>query len=124
MSKREAAGRHLDMITLKGKRFVLVPQEEYELMVAGAPAMPVADSEGMREAVGFAVASIARDVVKMRVAAGLSQKELAALAGIRVEVLNRTERGVTVPSTRTLAKIEAALARAKGRQKPRKRATA
>jgi hypothetical protein len=31
---------------------------------------------------------------------------LAARAGIRVEVLNRAERGVVVPSVRTLTKIE------------------
>jgi len=62
--------------------------------------------------VRFAEASIARNIVRRRKATGLSQKELAKQAGIRVEVLNRAERGVVVPSTRTLTKIEVALGKA------------
>jgi len=42
----------------------------------------------------------------------LTETELAEAAGIRVEVLNRAERGVVVPSVRTLTKIENALIRA------------
>ena len=52
------------------------------------------------------------NIVRRRKAAGLSQKELAKRAGIRVEVLNRAERGVVVPSTRRLTKIEVALGKA------------
>ena len=52
------------------------------------------------------------NIVRRRKATGLSQKELAKQAGIRVEVLNRAERGVVVPSTRTLTKIEVALGKA------------
>jgi ribosome-binding protein aMBF1 (putative translation factor) len=57
-------------------------------------------------------ALMARGIVRDREAVGLSQKALAEAAGIRVEVLNRAERGVTVPSMRTLTKIETALIRA------------
>lgn len=42
----------------------------------------------------------------------MTQKQLADAAGIRVEILNRAERGVTVPSVRTLTKIENALRKA------------
>jgi len=51
-------------------------------------------------------------IVRDREAVNLTETELAEAAGIRVEVLNRAERGVVVPSVRTLTKIENALIRA------------
>jgi transcriptional regulator with XRE-family HTH domain len=63
-------------------------------------------------AIPFAEAAIARNLVRDRKAVGMSQKELADAAGIRVEILNRAERGVTVPAMRTLTKIENALVHA------------
>jgi transcriptional regulator with XRE-family HTH domain len=52
-------------------------------------------------------------LVRDRQAAGLTQRELARRAGIRVETLNRAERGVVVPDVRTLRKIERALTSAR-----------
>ncbi len=80
-------------------------------------ALPPPDAEGNRPALAFADAAIARAIVRRRRAAGLTQRQLADLAGIRAEVLNRAERGAVVPSVRTLTKIEAAL-----RRHPRDRA--
>jgi ribosome-binding protein aMBF1 (putative translation factor) len=97
------------------KRYIAVPEKEYEKLVGNAPELPPADAKGNRDAVKFAEASIARNIIRRREAAGLSQKDLAEQAGIRVEVLNRAERGVVVPSTRTLTKIEVALTRSKKR---------
>jgi ribosome-binding protein aMBF1 (putative translation factor) len=92
------------------RKYVAVPEEDYERLIGSSmPALPPADSKGNRDAVKFAEASIARNIVKRREAAGLSQKELAKAAGIRAEVLNRAERGAVVPSTRTLTKIDVAL---------------
>ncbi|MDB5357354.1 MAG: hypothetical protein JWN24_3807 [Phycisphaerales bacterium] len=76
------------------------------------PSKKISDAYGNRPAVAFAEATIARSIVRDREAVRLSQKELAEAAGIRVEVLNRAERGVTVPTIRTLTKIEEALKRA------------
>ena len=105
----------MQTITLDRKKYVLVPMAEYQKLAAGRkmPPLPKADARGSRSAVAFADAAIARNIVKAREAAGLTQKQLAELAGIRAEVLNRAERGVTVPSVRTLAKIERGLQRAK-----------
>jgi len=64
-------------------------------------------------------ATIAQSIVRDRLAVGLAQKELAQAAGIRVEVLNRAERGVNVPSIRTLTKIENALIKAGLKRNPR-----
>ena len=98
-------------IIINRKRYIAVPEQEYERLVGNAPPLPPPDAAGTRDAVKFAEASIARNIVRSREAAGLTQKELAAKAGIRPEVLNRAERGVVVPSTRTLTKIEVALGR-------------
>jgi mRNA interferase RelE/StbE len=114
-------GSEMNSITLEGKTYALVPMEEYELLMAGAPALPPADKEGNRPAVAFVEASIARDLVKMRTSLGLTQKAMADLAGIRVEVLNRAERGAVVPTVRTLQKIEAAFHRASKASNRRKR---
>src|SRR4051812_4262542 len=94
------------------RKYIAVPEEEYVKLVGKAPALPRADAKGNRDAVKFAEASIARNIVRRRKAAGLTQKELAAKAGIRVEVLNRAERGTVVPSVRPLTKIDVALAKA------------
>lgn len=61
------------------------------------------------DALTFADRTIAESIVRDRNRVGLSQQNLAERAGIRVEVLNRAERGVVVPSVRTLMKIEKAL---------------
>ena len=60
-------------------------------------------------ALAFAEATIASSLIRDREAVGLTQRELARRAGVRVEVLNRAERGAVVPSVRTLTKIENAL---------------
>jgi ribosome-binding protein aMBF1 (putative translation factor) len=111
----------MDTIVLNKKEFVLVPVAEYRKLKAGAsdaPPLPRADARGNRPAVAFADASIAQSIVRHRKTAGLSQRELAELAGIRVEVLNRAERGTVVPSVRTLMKIETGLKRASTRRRP------
>jgi len=105
-------------VIIDQRRYVAVPEEDYERLMGGSmPSLPPADRKGSRDAVKFAEASIARNIIKRREAAGLSQKELAKAAGIRVEVLNRAERGAVVPSTRTLTKIDVALARSTRRSK-------
>jgi ribosome-binding protein aMBF1 (putative translation factor) len=73
------------------------------------PPLPLADERGNRPALAFADAAIARTIIRRRKRLGLSQVGLANLAGIRVEVLNRAERAVTIPSVRTLTKIERVL---------------
>jgi DNA-binding XRE family transcriptional regulator len=99
-------------ITIENKKFVLVPYAEFKLLEKGVPSLPPLDAEGNFPARAAIEVSIARGIVKDREAVGLPQRELAAAAGIRVEVLNRAERGVVVPSVRTLTKIENALVRA------------
>jgi ribosome-binding protein aMBF1 (putative translation factor) len=102
-------------LTIDREKYIAVPEAEYKRLIGQMPQLPAADAAGNRDAVRFAEASIARNIVRRRKAAGLSQKQLAEMAGIRVEVLNRAERGVVVPSTRTLTKIQVALSKTRRR---------
>jgi DNA-binding XRE family transcriptional regulator len=103
-------------ISLGGKSYVILERSEYEQLVtlakaAELPPLPEPDAEGNYPAVEYTRASIARSLVRDRVAAGLSQKELAQRAGIRMETLCRIETGKHTPSVATLQKLDRALKR-------------
>jgi DNA-binding XRE family transcriptional regulator len=119
-------------VVLNNRNFVIVPEADWLKVVPTLPSaarppkknaaagrqgldrdalppLPLADERGNRPALAFADAAIARTIIRRRKRLGLSQVGLANLAGIRVEVLNRAERAVTIPSVRTLTKIERVL---------------
>ena len=52
---------------------------------------------------------LARHLIARRKNAGLSQAELARHAGIRIETLNRIERGRTTPDFATIRKLVVAI---------------
>ena len=107
-----AVRRH-DRVTIKGETFVLVPEDEHrrDAGMPPLPAMPPADAAGNRPAVGFARASIARTVVRMRESVGLTQRQLAAAAGITPAMLCRVETAAVSATVATLTKIENAVRR-------------
>jgi DNA-binding XRE family transcriptional regulator len=119
-------------VVLNNRNFVIVPEADWLKVVPALPSaaraakkgaaagrhgldrdalppLPLADERGNRPALAFADAAIARTIIRRRKRLGLSQIGLANLAGIRVEVLNRAERAVTIPSVRTLTKLERVL---------------
>ncbi len=109
-----------EVVKRKGKRFVLVEERELRRLeqLAGKartadesplPAWPPADEQGRRPALAFARVSIARSILEERRAAGLSQEELARLAGVRQETICRIESGKHSPTVRTVAKIDKVL---------------
>lgn len=73
------------------------------------PPLPAADANGHYPAVEYAYASLARTIITRRLAAGWTQAELAAKAGVRTETVNRLESGRHSPNVRTVDKIDAAL---------------
>jgi DNA-binding XRE family transcriptional regulator len=75
----------------------------------GLPRLPRGDRNGNVPAVAYARASIAREIVSRRTAAGLTQGELATLAGVRIETVNRVEKARHTPSTATIVKLDEAL---------------
>ena len=104
-----------------GKRFVLVEAGELRRLerlarLAAAdesalPPLPPADDEGSRPAVEYARASIARSIIQERRQLGLSQEELARMAGVRQETISRLESAKHSPTVRTVEKIDRALKR-------------
>ena len=104
-------------ITLDGTEYVVLKRVEYDRLAtlakaAQLPVLPDADTNGNFPALEYCRISIARDIIKDRVAAGLSQRELAKLAGIRTETLCRIETGKHTPSVPTIDKIDRALKKA------------
>jgi DNA-binding XRE family transcriptional regulator len=112
-------------LKLGNQEYVVLPRKQYERLAASAelselPPLPPADEKGNYPAIEYLRASIARNIVKDRIKAGLSQKELAGLAGVRVETLCRIETGKHTASVPTIEKIDRALRRASaGRRHPR-----
>ena len=81
------------------------------------PSLPLPDARGNYPAVEYARASLARKIIQDRVRAGLSQKALAKLAGIRVETLCRIETGKHSPSVPSIDRIDRALNRVMSKKK-------
>ena len=77
------------------------------------PKLPSPDARGNVPAGEYGRKLLARRLVLARRRAGLTQAELARRAKIRVETLNRLEKGRHNPDEATYNKIEAAL-RAQG----------
>lgn len=114
-------------LEIDGRRFVILPREEYEQLKKAAaasdgvpsaagpaehsdlPALPPPLASGNYPALEYAQASIARDIMSARTKRGWSQQELARRAGIRRETLSRIETAKHVPTARVLAKIDRAL---------------
>jgi DNA-binding XRE family transcriptional regulator len=101
------------VLTIEGKQFVLLEKKEFERLQALddlGPELPERDAKGNYPAAEALQVSLARNLIRRRRAAGLSQAELARRAGIRPETLNRLEQGKHAPSIATVEKIERALA--------------
>ena len=110
----------LESLTLDGKSYVVLPRAEYDRLTtlakaADLPPLPPADARGNYPAVEYGRAGLARKIIQARSEAGLSQLELAQLAGVREETICRLERGKHTPSIATLTKIDRALRQAKSK---------
>jgi ribosome-binding protein aMBF1 (putative translation factor) len=87
----------------------LIAQAEPVVDSDALPALPTPDAEGNVDAIAYGRASIAREIIRRRKAAGLSQAELATRARVRQETISRVETAKHVPDTATLRKIDDAL---------------
>jgi len=104
--------RHVE---LGGVRYVILRESAFEYLCREAGIDPPAPSLAeFPPSVGFDMdrASLAEKLVRRRLAAGLSQAELARRAGVRPETLNRIERGRTTPDFATVRKLAVAMSAA------------
>lgn len=108
---------------------VTIRRAEYERLLAKAgedlpssgPSLPKPDAEGNFPAVEYVRASIARELIRRRSAAGLNQVELAELAGVRRETVSRIESGKHTVGERVMQRIERALLSRQNKTGQRKR---
>lgn len=111
-------------IQLKGKRFVIMAEAEYDRLrqraaVVGdvdVPALPHKLYSGNYPAVEALRVGLARKLIRRRWAVGLSQAEVARRARIRPETLNRIEKAKVTADTATLSKITRVLEKAEHEQ--------
>jgi len=111
-------------ILFDGKPYVLLPREEYDRLTmlskaADLPPLPKPDADGNYPAVDYARASLARKIIRDRVALGWSQAELSRRSGVRVETLCRVETGKVTPALGTVEKLDRALRRGANEQAAR-----
>ena len=106
------------IVEIAGKRLVILEESDYlrlrsrrvsAVPARDLPAIPPRNRSGRRPAAAYILASIAREIIADRKAAGLTQQELADRAGIRQETLSRIESGKHTPTLKTLKKIDRAL---------------
>jgi DNA-binding XRE family transcriptional regulator len=118
-------------VELLGRRYVLLEEEQYERLRRDAaqgaavaeedlPQFPDPAASGRLPAVECARVALARDLILARKRAGLSQEQLAQLAGIRQETVSRLETGKHTANPRTVDKIMAAV---ESRRRKRRRAS-
>jgi DNA-binding XRE family transcriptional regulator len=123
----------LQTIEVEGRRFVLLEEREYERLCREAgeaaadldegqlPPFPKPDRRGRLPALEYARVSLARDLIRARKGVGLSQQQLADLAGLRQETISRLETGKHTAHPRTVDKIMRVIESA--RRKRRRRRT-
>jgi DNA-binding XRE family transcriptional regulator len=124
----------LQRIEVSGQRFVLLPEREYERLCARAseavplsgddlPKLPEPDGDGNFPALEYARISLARDIIRDRRAAGLTQQQLAERAKTRQETISRVESGKYTASVKLIDRIdrvlEAALKKKAGKTRRR-----
>ncbi len=108
----------IQTLTIEGQRFVIMPESQYHEILGdnSEPPLPQPDAKGNYPAVASARVVLARKLLHRRRAVGLTQKDLAKRAGVRVETLNRLERGKHSPNVATVDKLVRALDRAEGKR--------
>lgn len=89
-------------VCLDGTWYVILREDEFLEMTR-----PKRDrnAEDDLDAVNMSSQRLADRLLQRRQETGLTQKDLAVLAGVRVETLNRIEKGRTTPDFKTIRKL-------------------
>jgi DNA-binding XRE family transcriptional regulator len=105
-------------LKIEGKELVIMPRADFDALMERAgtmPKLPKPAKDGSVPAVAYARADIAREVVRRRIAAGMTQQELARRVGVRAETISRLEAGKHVPRLETMERIDRVLPPLRGR---------
>lgn len=87
---------------LDGTWYIIIREDEFRLLTRPRGGKSAADE---LDALNVSSQRLADRLLQRRQEAGLTQKGLAALAGVRVETLNRIEKGRTTPDFTTVRKL-------------------
>jgi DNA-binding XRE family transcriptional regulator len=109
MAGLRQAEASVSRLLLDGRRYVVLPEQTYLELLDAAGGAPVPDPAGWA-AWEKDAATLGRRLAERRRQAGLTQGALASAAEIRVETLNRIERGKTSPDFGTVRRLVLALA--------------
>jgi DNA-binding XRE family transcriptional regulator len=121
MASKRRTKMAVQRVVVEGKRMVMLHESTFESLLRKAdlwePEMPKADAAGNFPALEALAVLQARDILRARRNLGVTQADLARAAGIRIETLNRVERGKHKPSIATMGKIDRALTAMEARNK-------
>lgn len=97
-------------VEIEGRRYFLVPEPDLEALVAKA-GRSRGKASGHDGLATFAIddLTLAQRLRRRREQVGLTQLDLATLASLRHETLNRIERGKTTPDFKTIRKLVIAM---------------
>lgn len=112
MSAEARKGIDFRSVELDGVRYVIVREAVFERLCerANVETVPCEDAAKTPEAAtDLDRVSLAEKLTRRRLAARLSQAELARGEGVRPETLNRIERGHTTPDFATIRKLVVAI---------------
>jgi len=87
---------------LDGVWYVIIKEDEFRALTQ---ARKPKDGMDALDAVNMSDQRLTDRLLQRRQDAGLTQKDLAKLAGVRVETLNRIEKGRTTPDFATIRKL-------------------
>ncbi|MFC1499231.1 helix-turn-helix domain-containing protein [Verrucomicrobiota bacterium] len=89
-------------VLLDGKWYVIVAEDEFRALTKSRESKKGIDA---LDAMNISDQRLADRLLQRRQESGFTQKDLARLAGIRVETLNRIEKGRTTPDFKTIRKL-------------------
>lgn len=89
-------------VLLDGRWYVIVAEDEFRALTQARGAGKKHDP---LDAMTYSDQRLADRLLQRRRESGLTQKDLAQLADIRVETLNRIEKGRTTPDFRSIRKL-------------------
>ena len=89
-------------VKLDGAWYVIIREEEFRALTEARQSHGKAD---VLDSLAISDQRLADRLLQRRQDAELTQKDLATLAGVRVETLNRIEKGRTTPDFKTIRKL-------------------
>ena len=99
MKKRKTAYQR---VRLDGHWYVIIREDEFLALTQTGQRKGKVDA---LDAINISDQRLADRLLQRRQDTGLTQKDLARLAGVRVETLNRIEKGRTTPDFKTIRKL-------------------